>query len=95
LNHRIVERLRLLNQMRAHKAMLEFRIGDRVTFAPEGRAPVFGTLTRYNKKSVTVITDDGLRWNVSPPLLRLADSYPTAQKSEGDLTSYVIPFREK
>ena len=32
LNHRIVERLRFLNQARAHVQMLEFKIGDRVTF---------------------------------------------------------------
>lgn len=31
LNHRVVERLKFLNQMRAHAQMLEFRIGDRVT----------------------------------------------------------------
>jgi hypothetical protein len=30
LNHRVVERLRLLNQMHAHVEMLEFKIGDRV-----------------------------------------------------------------
>ena len=56
LNNRIVERLRLLQQMRSHAEMLEFRIGDRVEFQPEGRAPVVGMLTRYNKKTVTVIT---------------------------------------
>ena len=28
LNHRIVERLRFLSQMRAHSKMLDFRIGD-------------------------------------------------------------------
>ena len=32
LNHRIVARLRFLQQMRAHVEMLEFKIGDRVTF---------------------------------------------------------------
>ena len=32
LNHRIVERLRFLSQMRAHSQMLDFKIGDRVTF---------------------------------------------------------------
>jgi hypothetical protein len=32
LNHRIVARLRFLNQMRAHLEMLEFRIGDRIGF---------------------------------------------------------------
>jgi hypothetical protein len=47
LNQRVVQRLRLIGQMRAHKAMLEFRIGDRVTFEPEGGAPVYGILTRF------------------------------------------------
>ena len=32
LNHRIVERLRFLNQMRAHSEMLDLKIGERVTF---------------------------------------------------------------
>jgi hypothetical protein len=70
LNHRIVERLRFLSQMRAHSQMLDFKIGDRVTFQPEGRPPVVGMLTRYNKKTVTVITDSGQHWNVAPGLLR-------------------------
>ena len=61
LNNRIVARLRFLNQMRAHSQMLDFRIGDRVTFQPEGRAPLFGVITRYNKKTVTVITDSGFK----------------------------------
>ena len=70
LNHRIVERLRFLNQARAHVQMLEFKIGDRVTFQPEGRGPVEGMLTRYNKRTVTIITDDGRQWNISPNFLR-------------------------
>src|SRR5882757_5845625 len=74
LNNRIVERLRFLRQMRAHVAMMEFAIGDRVAFDPEGRPTVVGTLTRYNKKTVTVITDQGQRWNVSPGLIRKADA---------------------
>lgn len=73
LNNRIVERLRFLNQMRAHAQMLEFKIGDRVSFQPEGRPVVVGMLTRYNRKTVTVITDSGERWTVAPRLLRQAD----------------------
>jgi hypothetical protein len=69
LNHRIVARLRFLHQMRAHAEMLEFKIGDRVTFQPPGKGQVEGMLTRYNKKTVTVITGDGRQWNVSPQLL--------------------------
>jgi hypothetical protein len=69
LNHRIVERLRFLHQMRAHAKMLEFKIGDRVTFQAESGGSIEGMLTRYNRKTVTVITDDGRQWNVSPALL--------------------------
>lgn len=85
LNHRVVERLRFLNQMRAHKQMLGFRIGDRVTFHPEGHPPLVGMLTRYNKKTVTVITDDGMHWNVSPNLLRKAESPGSADLGKSNL----------
>lgn len=80
LNHRIVERLRFLQQMRAHGTMLEFSIGERVTFTPDGRPPVFGMLVKYNKKTVTVVTDDGQRWNVSPTFLS------RVKKDEKDIT---------
>jgi len=73
LNSRIVERLRFLSQARAHSRMLEFRIGDRVSFQPEGRAVVAGMVIRYNRKTVTVIADSGQRWNVAPSLLRRED----------------------
>jgi hypothetical protein len=74
LNNRIVERLRFLSQMRAHSQMLDFKIGDRVAFQPEGRPRLVGMLTRYNRKTVTVITDSGQHWNVAPGLLRKAAS---------------------
>jgi hypothetical protein len=70
LNHRIVERLRFLHQMKSHKQMLDFSIGDRVMFQPAGRPPVVGVLARYNKKTVTVVTDAGERWNVAPSFLQ-------------------------
>jgi len=72
LNNRIVARLRFLAQARAHSRMMDFAIGDRVSFQPEGRPVLSGVLTRYNKKTVTVITDGGEHWNVSPGALRKA-----------------------
>lgn len=74
LNHRVVERLRFLSQMRAHSQMLDYKIGERVTFYPDGYPPVVGIVTRYNRKTVSVITDTGQRWNVAPQLLRRAES---------------------
>ncbi|MFH1829892.1 MAG: hypothetical protein ABH871_03850 [Pseudomonadota bacterium] len=74
LNHKIVERLRIMHQVRAHKEMFEFKIGDRVTFHPSGHGEQTGTLTRFNKKTVTVITDNGGHWNVAPSLIEPANS---------------------
>ena len=91
LNNRIVERLKFLELKRAHARMLEFRIGDRVTFEPEGRSSVEGMLTRYNKKTVTVVTEDGRRWNVSPGLLRKADA---SRKSHGS-GGKVVPLKRR
>jgi hypothetical protein len=69
LNNLIVARLRFLQDQRAHSAMLEFRVGQRVAFQPPGRPLMHGVLTRYNKKTVTVITDAGEHWNVAPDML--------------------------
>ena len=91
LNHRIVERLRFLSQMRAHGQMLKFKIGDRVTFQPGDHPPVIGMLTRYNRKTVTIITDDGQHWNVSPSLLRKAES----QRNVDSGKAHVIPLKQR
>jgi hypothetical protein len=89
LNNRIVERLRFMHKARSHKRMLEFKIGDRVAFQPEGRGRVVGILTRYNSKTVTIISETGERWNVSPGLLqRVADA---SAARAGDPN--VIPLR--
>ena len=70
LNHKIVERLKFLDAVNAHKEMMQFAPGDQVSFEPPGRGKQFGTLVKYNKKTVTVITENGQKWNVSPHLLR-------------------------
>ncbi len=82
LNHRVVERLRFLSQMRAHSQMLDFKIGERVTFHPDGYPPLFGIVARYNRKSVSVVTDTGQRWNVAPSLLRRAEARERNQTAD-------------
>jgi hypothetical protein len=91
LNNRIVERLRFLSQARAHSKMLRFNIGDRVSFEPEGRGVIFGILTRYNKKSVTVISESGQRWNVAPHFLRRV----LEGEAEVVRDANVVPMRSK
>lgn len=38
-------------------------------------------ITRYNRKAVTVITEDGGHWNVAPAMLRPADP-PRAERAD-------------
>jgi hypothetical protein len=90
LNHRVVARLRFLNQMRSHSAMLDFRIGERVKFHPDGSPEIIGTLTRYNKKTVTIVTDSGQHWNVSPSLLTKVAPSAAGNTKNGDAS--VVPF---
>ena len=74
LNEKIIQRLRMIRQMRAHVQMMGYRIGERVWFQTDRAETVRGTVVRYNKKSVTVITEDGRRWTISPGFLRKATS---------------------
>jgi len=74
LNRRIVERLRFLQHMRTHASMLEFSIGERVCFQPDDRPVISGIVTKYNQKTVSIVTETGERWNVSPSLLRRAET---------------------
>ena len=91
LNHRIVARLRMFAQLRAHTSMLEFKVGERVSFDTEDGRRIVGMLVRYNKKTVSLVTDDGHRWNVSPALLsRAATSSSPRPQSEN-----VIAFRKE
>jgi len=69
LNQRVVERLKFLESMHTHKEMMQFNPGEKVSFEPPGRGRQIGTLVKYNKKTVTVITEGGQKWNVSPHLL--------------------------
>ncbi len=74
LNRLIVERLKLISQTRATALMTSFTRGDRVGFqAPDGRM-LEGIVLRLNKKTISMVTDDGQQWNVAPVLLRLIQS---------------------
>lgn len=89
LNHRIVERLRFIQSVRDHAEMMEFNVGEKVSFVPPGREQKAGMLVKYNRKTVTVVTEDGRRWNVSPHLLSKVDS----DRETGKKGSNVIEFK--
>jgi len=76
LNRLIVERLKLIAQARSTALMSRFNIGDRVGFqAPNGEWKD-GVVQRLNKKTVTILTEKGHHWNVSPGFLSLVGHGP-------------------
>lgn len=70
LNRRIVARLKFLHDMRQHAHMLDFSIGEGVSFQPDSGPLRFGVITKYNRKTVSILTDDAQLWNVAPGFLR-------------------------
>jgi len=74
LNFRIVERLKFLRSMHTHSEMMQFSPGEKVSFDPPGQETQFATLVKFNRKTVTVITEAGEKWNVSPHLLNKVKS---------------------
>jgi len=85
LNHKIVERLKFLESMRTHAEMMEFTIGEKVSFFPPERGEVTGILVKYNQKTVTVLTEDGQKWNVSPHLLERVKEPQRKVKRSGNV----------
>ncbi|BAO43693.1 hypothetical protein [Thiolapillus brandeum] len=81
LNQRVVARLKMLESMQAHIEMMAFNIGQRVSFE-HGGGRLMGTLVKYNRKTVTVVTDNGQRWNIPPHLLAPVKDAGTAEPQQ-------------
>jgi len=64
----LAERLKFVHKARALLEMRKFNIMDRVSFSHNGKR-YEGIVNRLNQKSITVLLDDGTRWNVSPGVL--------------------------
>lgn len=85
LNHRIVERLKFIQSMYDHAGMMEFNIGEKVCFSPSGREERIGVLVKFNKKTVTIVTEQGERWNVSPHFLSKVENEKTKKEKKDNL----------
>lgn len=69
LNNRVVERLKYLDTVNAQQAMMAFNIGTQVSFDSPRHGRVFGTLIKFNRKTVVVLTEDRRQWRVPPHIL--------------------------
>jgi len=69
LNDRVIERLKYLDAVYAQRAMMALNIGSQVSFDSSRQGRVFGTLIKFNRKTVVVLTEDGAQWRVPPDIL--------------------------
>lgn len=69
LNDRVVERLKFLDTVRAQQAMMEMNLGTQVSFASPRHGCVFGTIIKFNRKTVVVLSEDRRQWRVPPHIL--------------------------
>ncbi len=77
LYHVVAQRLQLTQKAHALAAMSQFHVLDRVSFVHNGKQ-YEGTVTRLNQKTISIMVDDGTRWNVAPSLLtKVADRRET------------------
>lgn len=90
LNRQIVQRLKFLENARAHLAMMEFCPGEQVHFYPDGRTAVAGTIVKLNQKTIAVLTEDGRRWKVAPSLL-----HKGAAKAAMIQDGNIVPIRAR
>lgn len=69
LNDRVVERLKYLDTVKAQQAMMEFKLGTQVSFDSPKHGRVFGTIIKFNRKTVAVLSEDRRQWRVPPHIL--------------------------
>ncbi len=69
----VAERLNLMHTARAMYAMKDFHTLEKVYFYHNGQR-IEGTVTRLNQKTISVSTNDGGHWKVSPSFLTKTDN---------------------
>lgn len=69
LNEMVCVRLNYLQTLEDSRAMSRFTPGDQVTFTDKHGVFQAGTVIKLNRKTVSVLHQDGRKWNVSPTFL--------------------------
>lgn len=88
LRHKIDSRIKQLEETTETKNYGSFKQGDRVSFYHRAYGRVSGTLVEMREKTVTVVSDTGQAWDISPHLMRKAITGGKTKKAE------IRPFKK-
>lgn len=69
MNKIICQRIRELRERKTLQALIELQLGMDVVFETK-EGPVFGIVTKINRKTANVLAEDGTHYRVSPGLLK-------------------------
>ena len=70
LNKRVISRMKELNSQKQATAALKFRMGDIVSFVKtDDNVKVVGLILSVRATKITILTETGKQWTVSPSLL--------------------------
>lgn len=83
LNRAIVARIKEINAIKAQSELQRFRVGNQVQFMSSEGELVIGTIVRINKKTISLVTPEGVRWKVSPSLLRKLSNASPVPSEQG------------
>lgn len=68
LNHKVVERIKLIRRAKSTISMAKFNLLDRVYFIHNGEKRI-GVVIRLNPRSVTVDLGNSNEWRIAPEFL--------------------------
>ncbi len=77
MNELIVDRIKMFSAFKNRIAISNFRLGERVTWKDEFGVDFYGIVISRNTKTVTVQSDDGRRWRISPGLVSIVSGNHT------------------
>ena len=69
LYHQLDDQLRIIHRAKELYAMKDFHILDQVSFHHDNHI-IQGVIVRINQRTISVQSNDGVRWKVSPRLLK-------------------------
>ena len=87
LNEIVCTRLNYLQTLKDTRSMARFTPGDTVTFRDKQGFLQTGTVMKLNKKTVSVLNEDGRKWNVSPTYLERVVPLPKPESDTSVVTS--------
>lgn len=68
INKVVVDRIKYLQKANALFDMAKFRAGETVSFN-NGSGFITGRITKFNQKTISIVTENNEQWNVAPRLL--------------------------